>query len=314
MLLAIAVLITSLQVSSGSADASPGALPLALAVSVAPQQLPPQSPTSGNGRVVVTIALEGVRIPAVIVELRNVDGNVVVGQTTSDAVGQVTFPDVRAGRYVVRATRDGFADAESAPFAVSAGRDRTGARRDATDVRPRERRRGRAGELADREPAAGRGQRRADRREDGHPAAGRRRLPVAPDGAAERHPRARRPAAHQGRRADDRRASDEQRQPQRSVHRRLRSRAAQRRGGVGRGAVEPVRRRVRPILDERDAGAHQARHQRLDHQAGQPDSRIRQGLRVRQQVRAAAVDLRAAQDATSCCSASTCSTGTCGPR
>jgi len=77
-----------------------------------------QEPASGAGRVVVTIAVEGVRVPAVDVELRNTDGNVVVGQTTSDAVGQVSFPDVPPGRYVIRGTRDGFADAESAPFAV----------------------------------------------------------------------------------------------------------------------------------------------------------------------------------------------------
>jgi hypothetical protein len=85
------------------------------------QQLPPQSPTSGNGRVIVTIAVEGLRIPAVAVELRSLDSNIVVGKTTSDAVGQVTFPDVRPGRYVVHATRDGFADTDSAPFNVSAG-------------------------------------------------------------------------------------------------------------------------------------------------------------------------------------------------
>src|SRR5580765_2442490 len=84
------------------------------------QQLPPSSPT-GRGRVVVTISLEGLRIPAVIVELRSVDGNVVLAKTTSDVVGQVTFPDVRAGRYTVHATRDGFADSDSAPFEVSTG-------------------------------------------------------------------------------------------------------------------------------------------------------------------------------------------------
>ncbi len=92
-----------------------------MARSAGSQQLPPQSPTSGTGRVVVTISLEGLRIPAVIVELRSVDGNVVVAKTTSDVVGQVTFPDVRPGRYIVHATRDGFADADSAPFEVSAG-------------------------------------------------------------------------------------------------------------------------------------------------------------------------------------------------
>ena len=81
----------------------------------------PQAQTSGTGRVIVTVSLEGVRIPAVTISLRSADGNVVVGQTTSDNIGQVTFPDVAPGRYVVRATREGFADTETAPFEVSAG-------------------------------------------------------------------------------------------------------------------------------------------------------------------------------------------------
>jgi TonB dependent receptor/Carboxypeptidase regulatory-like domain len=80
-----------------------------------------QPPASGPGRVVVTIVVEGLRIPAVRVELRDFDGNVVVAQTTSDAVGQVTFPDIPPGRYVVGAVREGFADAESSPFTVRAG-------------------------------------------------------------------------------------------------------------------------------------------------------------------------------------------------
>ncbi len=86
-----------------------------------PQASTSQSTTAGPARVVVTIAVEGLRIPAVRVELRNADGNVVIGQTMSDAVGQVTFPDVPAGRYVVRAVREGFADSESSPFTVHAG-------------------------------------------------------------------------------------------------------------------------------------------------------------------------------------------------
>ena len=45
-------------------------------------------------------------------------GNIVVATTTSDVVGQVVFPDVPVGRYVIRAVREGFADAESAPFTV----------------------------------------------------------------------------------------------------------------------------------------------------------------------------------------------------
>jgi TonB-dependent receptor-like protein/carboxypeptidase family protein len=73
------------------------------------------------GRVVVTLVVEELRIPAVDVELRSIDGNVTLGRSTSDAVGQVTFPDVPVGRYVVRAVREGFSDAESAPFTVRNG-------------------------------------------------------------------------------------------------------------------------------------------------------------------------------------------------
>ena len=76
---------------------------------------------SQAGRVVVIIGVEGVRIPAVNVELRSLDSKVVVGRTVSDAIGQASFPDVAAGRYVVHATRDGFADIDSSPFSVVAG-------------------------------------------------------------------------------------------------------------------------------------------------------------------------------------------------
>src|SRR5262245_54823999 len=84
------------------------------------QQSAPAQPAAatGAGRVVVIISLEGVRIPAVAVSLRSVDGNVVIAQTTSDGVGQVNFPDVPVGRYVVKCVREGFADTESAPFQV----------------------------------------------------------------------------------------------------------------------------------------------------------------------------------------------------
>lgn len=91
---------------------------LPLGAPVAAQGPPVQSVPSGPGRVVVTIVVESLRIPAVTVELRHVDGNMVVAQTTSDAVGQASFPDVPPGRYVVRATRDGFADTQSSPFTV----------------------------------------------------------------------------------------------------------------------------------------------------------------------------------------------------
>ena len=84
---------------------------------------PPAAPEAQteNGTVTVTITVESLRIPGVNVELLNVDDNVVIAQTTSDAIGQVTFPGVPNGRYLVRATRDGFADSESAPFMVNPG-------------------------------------------------------------------------------------------------------------------------------------------------------------------------------------------------
>jgi hypothetical protein len=75
------------------------------------------------GRVVATItALEGtVRIPGVDVELRALDGNVVLARTMTDGAGQAAFPDVPVGRYVVKAARPGFVPMDSAPFDVRAG-------------------------------------------------------------------------------------------------------------------------------------------------------------------------------------------------
>ena len=77
-------------------------------------------PAEDSGRVVVTITLEELRIPAVTVELAPEDGSSPIAKTTSDLAGQVAFPDVPPGRYVVRATRDGFEDATSTPFDVEA--------------------------------------------------------------------------------------------------------------------------------------------------------------------------------------------------
>jgi hypothetical protein len=82
---------------------------------------PSQTPAAGPGRVVVTVVSDSLRIPSVRVVLRNVDANIAVGQTVTDVVGQASFPDVGAGRYVVLATRDGFADAASATFTMDPG-------------------------------------------------------------------------------------------------------------------------------------------------------------------------------------------------
>jgi len=92
---------------------------LVLCVSAAAHAQPPAA--SGPGQVAVIISVEGLRIPAVQVELRNLTANVVVARTTADAIGQVTFPDVAPGRYIVSASREGFGDAESPPFEVHSG-------------------------------------------------------------------------------------------------------------------------------------------------------------------------------------------------
>ena len=83
----------------------------------------PAAPPAATGpaRIVVTITVEGLRIPLVRATLRSVDRNVTVAQSTSDAIGQVTFPDIPPGRYVVDADREGFANAKTAPFEVSPG-------------------------------------------------------------------------------------------------------------------------------------------------------------------------------------------------
>ena len=83
---------------------------------------PPAQQPAGPGRVIVTVSvLEGtVRIAGADVELRSLDGNVVIAKTLTDGAGQATIPDVPPGRYAVRATRPGFEATDSAPFAVRA--------------------------------------------------------------------------------------------------------------------------------------------------------------------------------------------------
>jgi hypothetical protein len=82
-----------------------------------------QQAAAGPGRVVATITtLEGtVHVGGVDVELRSAGENLVVAKTITDGVGQVEFPDVPPGRYIVRASRTGFVSIDSAPFDVRAG-------------------------------------------------------------------------------------------------------------------------------------------------------------------------------------------------
>ena len=79
--------------------------------------------TTGDGRVVATITTLGgtVHIGGVDVELRAVDGNVILAKTITDGQGRVTFPDVPAGRYTIRASRPGFVPTDSTPFDVRGG-------------------------------------------------------------------------------------------------------------------------------------------------------------------------------------------------
>jgi hypothetical protein len=80
-------------------------------------------PPAGSGRVVATITvLEGtVHLAGVDVELRSAADNFVVAKTTTDGAGQVGFPDIPPGRYIVRAERPGFVSTDSAPFEVRPG-------------------------------------------------------------------------------------------------------------------------------------------------------------------------------------------------
>ena len=76
-----------------------------------------------TGRVVATITtLEGtVHMPGVQIELRDADNRIVIAKTETDGVGQVTFPDVPIGRYLITASGPGFLDRDSAVFDVRAG-------------------------------------------------------------------------------------------------------------------------------------------------------------------------------------------------
>jgi hypothetical protein len=83
---------------------------------------PSRQPASA-GRVVATITtLEGtVQMPGVEVELVVAPDGSALAKTETDGAGQVSFPDVPPGRYLLRATRAGFLSSDSLPFDVRAG-------------------------------------------------------------------------------------------------------------------------------------------------------------------------------------------------
>jgi hypothetical protein len=75
-----------------------------------------------TGRVVATITtLEGtVHMPGVDVELRDPELGIVIAKTLTDGAGQVIFPDVPVGRYLISASGSGFMPRDSAVFDVRA--------------------------------------------------------------------------------------------------------------------------------------------------------------------------------------------------
>ena len=87
-----------------------------------PTPPPVQSPAPTTGRVAATITvLEGtVQVGGVDVELIALDGNVTIAKTITDGAGQANFPDVPAGRYLIRTSRPGFESTDSPPFDVRA--------------------------------------------------------------------------------------------------------------------------------------------------------------------------------------------------
>jgi Carboxypeptidase regulatory-like domain/TonB dependent receptor len=94
-----------------------------------PLAVPPETESvltaqqSVTGRVIATVTtLEGtVMMAGVQVELHTSSDATVLAKTTTDGAGQVTFPDVPPGRYLVQATRPGFLAKDSAPFEVRSG-------------------------------------------------------------------------------------------------------------------------------------------------------------------------------------------------
>lgn len=85
----------------------------------------PQAPTQqpNTGRVVATItALEGtVHLPGMPVELRDPSQRMVIAKTITDGAGQVTFPGIPEGRYIISVSRPGFVSRESPVFGVRPG-------------------------------------------------------------------------------------------------------------------------------------------------------------------------------------------------
>jgi hypothetical protein len=83
----------------------------------------PAQPPATTGRVVATVtALEGrVHMPGMDVELREAEQGTVIAKTITDGAGQVIFPGVPEGRYIIAVSRAGFVATDSPVFTVRAG-------------------------------------------------------------------------------------------------------------------------------------------------------------------------------------------------
>ena len=97
----------------------------------------PAHQPDGPGRVTVTVTtLDGtIRMPGVQVELRAAADSLTIAQTATNAAGQVTFPDVPAGRYMVAADPPRIRDHGVSPFEVQGSAVGAGARRPPADLR-----------------------------------------------------------------------------------------------------------------------------------------------------------------------------------
>jgi hypothetical protein len=76
--------------------------------------------TVGTGRILVTVTtLDGaVHLAGVQVELRAPNDRLVLARTLTNGAGQVEFPDIPPGQYIVSASRAGFTSRDSAVFTV----------------------------------------------------------------------------------------------------------------------------------------------------------------------------------------------------
>jgi hypothetical protein len=84
--------------------------------------LPGAGQSAGAGRVIATVTtLQGsVHLAGTDVELRRANDGLVIAKASTDGAGQVTFPDVPAGEYSLRAVSEGFVARDSLVFTVRA--------------------------------------------------------------------------------------------------------------------------------------------------------------------------------------------------